>query len=147
MVTTGAGPQAARAASITAAPTTTILTRTDQRYSSHEGPGRRIRPAHRRCGPRPGRLTSVVTRRDGTATLSRRAGMARTLGLDLIGPLLVFQICRRAGLSEVWSLVVAGLPDGTMADLGGAVRLDVPLGMRLRAENQRGTTKDADPGA
>ena len=46
------------------------------------------------------------------ATLSRRAGMVRTLGLDLIGPLIVFQVCRRAGLSEVWSLVVAGLLPG-----------------------------------
>jgi hypothetical protein len=44
--------------------------------------------------------------------LSRRAGIARTLGLDLIGPLVVFRLCRRAGLSEVWSLVVAGLLPG-----------------------------------
>jgi hypothetical protein len=41
--------------------------------------------------------------------LTRRTGLLRTVGLDLVGPLLVFQLCRRVGVAEVWSLVIAGV--------------------------------------
>jgi hypothetical protein len=64
---------------------------------------------------RPERLMqtdAVTTGPRRPALLSRNAGMVRTLGLDIIGPVILFRICRRAGLSEVWSLVVAGLLPG-----------------------------------
>jgi hypothetical protein len=32
----------------------------------------------------------------------------RTLALDIVGPLVMFRICRRAGVPEVWSLVISG---------------------------------------
>ena len=41
---------------------------------------------------------------------SRRAAVARTVGLDIVGPLLVYRACRAGGVPEVWSLVVSGLP-------------------------------------
>jgi hypothetical protein len=74
--------------------------------------------------------------------LSRSAGMARTLGLDLIGPLVLFRLCRRAGLSEVWSLVVAGLLPGigvlidwirfrTLQVVGAVVLAGIALGIAL----------------
>jgi hypothetical protein len=43
---------------------------------------------------------------------SRRAGMARIALLDIAGPLVVYRVCRAAGGSEVWSLVISGLPPG-----------------------------------
>jgi len=49
---------------------------------------------------------------------TRRAGVLRIVGLDVVGPLLVFRLCRDAlGMSEVWSLVVSG----TLPALGVAV--------------------------
>jgi hypothetical protein len=42
--------------------------------------------------------------------ISRRAGVLRVAALDIAGPLAVFQLARFAGLPEVWSLVLAGLP-------------------------------------
>jgi hypothetical protein len=41
---------------------------------------------------------------------SRWSGALRTVGLDLVAPLLVFRICRGAGVPEVWSLVISGFP-------------------------------------
>ena len=38
--------------------------------------------------------------------------MLRMLGLDIIGPLVAFQLLRSAGLAEVWSLVLAGTLPG-----------------------------------
>ena len=38
----------------------------------------------------------------------RRAGLLRTLGLDLVGPLLLFRVLVGAGLTEVWALVLSG---------------------------------------
>ena len=46
----------------------------------------------------------------GVRPVSRRAGMLRTLGLDIAGPLVVYRVCRAAGVSEVWSLVISGCP-------------------------------------
>lgn len=43
-----------------------------------------------------------------TPASGRWLGMLRTLGLDLVGPLLTFQLLRSQGLSEVWSLVLSG---------------------------------------
>ena len=43
---------------------------------------------------------------------SRRAGVARIALLDIAGPLVVYRVCRDAGVSEVWSLVISGLPPG-----------------------------------
>jgi hypothetical protein len=44
--------------------------------------------------------------------------MLRMVGLELVGPLVVYRVCRAAGLTEVWSLVIAGvLPGiGVLAD-------------------------------
>jgi intracellular septation protein A len=50
-----------------------------------------------------------VSGRADTPTLTRRAGLLRTVGLDVVGPLLVFQLCRRAGVPDVWALVIAGV--------------------------------------
>ncbi len=43
-----------------------------------------------------------------THTSSRRAGLIRTLALDIIGPLVVYRLCREAGVPTVWSLVISG---------------------------------------
>jgi hypothetical protein len=51
----------------------------------------------------------VTTDRHG-ATVSRRAGLLRTLSLDIAGPLVVFEVCRKAGVPTVWALVVSGFP-------------------------------------
>ena len=32
------------------------------------------------------------------------------MGLDIVGPLVVFRVCRGGGVPEVWSLVLSGLP-------------------------------------
>jgi len=40
---------------------------------------------------------------------SRRVGLLRTLGLDIVGPLVAYQLLRNAGVSEVWSLVLSGV--------------------------------------
>jgi len=44
------------------------------------------------------------------ATVSRRAGVLRTLSLDIFGPLVVYEACRLAGVPTVWALVVSGCP-------------------------------------
>jgi hypothetical protein len=44
--------------------------------------------------------------------VGRHAGMLRSLGLDLAAPLVVYALCRRLGMSEVWALVVSGAPPG-----------------------------------
>jgi hypothetical protein len=45
----------------------------------------------------------------GNPVTSRRAGVLRIVGLDVVGPLLVFRLCRdTVGMPEVWSLVVSG---------------------------------------
>ena len=41
---------------------------------------------------------------------SRRAAVLRTVGLDIVGPLVVYRLSRSAGVPEVWSLVLSGLP-------------------------------------
>jgi hypothetical protein len=74
--------------------------------------------------------------------LSRSAGMARTLGLDIVGPLVLYRVCRLAGLSEVWSLVLAGLLPGigvvidwirfrTLQVVGAVVLAGIGLGIVL----------------
>ena len=59
--------------------------------------------------------------------MSRRIGLLRTLGLDLIGPLVVYRVGRDAGLSTVWSLALAATPPafGVLADLLHRRKLDV----------------------
>ena len=42
------------------------------------------------------------------STVSRKTGALRTLGLDIVGPLVTFQLLRAFGVSEVWSLVLSG---------------------------------------
>jgi hypothetical protein len=44
--------------------------------------------------------------------VSRRAGVLRLVGLDIVGPLVLYRVCRGAGLPEVWSLVLAGILPG-----------------------------------
>ena len=48
--------------------------------------------------------------RQGGAVISRRAGVLRTVGLDIVGPLVVYEACRAAGVPTVWALVVSGFP-------------------------------------
>jgi hypothetical protein len=43
---------------------------------------------------------------------SRRAAVVRTVGLDIVGPLVVYRLCRGAGVPEVWSLVLSGVLPG-----------------------------------
>jgi hypothetical protein len=45
-------------------------------------------------------------------TGSARVGAARIIGLDLVGPLLVYRLCRSGGMSQVWALVVSGTTPG-----------------------------------
>jgi hypothetical protein len=52
---------------------------------------------------------AVVAGNHDPPTLTRSSGLLRTVGLDLVGPLLVFQVCRRVGVAEVWSLVIASV--------------------------------------
>jgi hypothetical protein len=48
----------------------------------------------------------------GTALASRRAGVLRMVLVDMVAPLVVFQVCRAAGASDVAALVASGLPPG-----------------------------------
>lgn len=50
--------------------------------------------------------------------VSRRAGLVRMVGLDLVGPLLVYRLSRDAGVPVVWALVLSGAPPalGVLAD-------------------------------
>jgi hypothetical protein len=45
-------------------------------------------------------------------------GRRRILVLDIVGPLLVYRACRAAGVPDVWSLVLSGLPPllGVLSD-------------------------------
>jgi hypothetical protein len=36
--------------------------------------------------------------------------VVRTVGLDIVGPLVVYRFCRGVGVPEVWALVVSGFP-------------------------------------
>jgi hypothetical protein len=54
------------------------------------------------------RETAAVESDAQPRTVSRRVGVLRVLGLDIIGPLVAYRACRAAGLDEVWSLVIAG---------------------------------------
>lgn len=46
------------------------------------------------------------------ASTSDRAATVRIVGLDVAGPLLLYRICRTAGLPTVWSLVISGCSPG-----------------------------------
>jgi hypothetical protein len=54
---------------------------------------------------------------DATTGDTRRA-VLRTVGLDVVGPLVIFRVCRSTGLPTVWSLVLSGCPPalGVMFD-------------------------------
>jgi len=57
--------------------------------------------------------TSIVAEETAPeAKVSRRAGALRMLALDIVGPLVVYRVCRGVGVAEVWALVVSGLPPG-----------------------------------
>ena len=60
----------------------------------------------------------MATRDDQVPTVSRAGGVLRIVCLDILGPLVVFRIARAAGVSDVWSLVLSGLPPllGVAAD-------------------------------
>ena len=47
---------------------------------------------------------------EGAHHSGKRSGAARLVLLDIVLPLVVFQIARNAGVAEVWSLVLSGLP-------------------------------------
>lgn len=42
--------------------------------------------------------------------MSRWAGVLRVVGLDVVAPLVVFQLARLSGVPVVWALVASGLP-------------------------------------
>ena len=42
--------------------------------------------------------------------MSRWAGVARVVGLDVVAPLVVFQLLRSAGVAVTWALVLSGVP-------------------------------------
>ncbi len=44
------------------------------------------------------------------ATVPRRAALLRTVGLDIAGPLVVYNAARSAGTPQVWALVISGAP-------------------------------------
>ncbi len=46
------------------------------------------------------------------ARASRRAGLLRLVVVDLVAPIVVFQVSRAAGVSDVWALVASGVPPG-----------------------------------
>ena len=57
--------------------------------------------------------TSIVAEEKAPeAKVSRRAGALRILALDIVGPLVVYRVCRGVGVAEVWALVLSGLPPG-----------------------------------
>ena len=43
---------------------------------------------------------------------SDRVATARIVGLDIVGPLVLYRVCRSAGLPTVWSLVASGCSPG-----------------------------------
>lgn len=45
-------------------------------------------------------------------TNSRRTAAVRTVLLDIVGPLIVYWVCRQAGVPTVWSLVLSGSVPG-----------------------------------
>jgi hypothetical protein len=47
---------------------------------------------------------------EGAHQVGTRSGAARMVLLDIVLPLVVFQIARNSGVAEVWSLVLSGLP-------------------------------------
>ncbi|MEM9516906.1 MAG: VC0807 family protein [Actinomycetota bacterium] len=51
------------------------------------------------------RTNDEADRRVGT-----RFGAVRMVLLDIVGPLVVFQLARSVGIAEVWALVLSGLP-------------------------------------
>jgi hypothetical protein len=61
------------------------------------------------------------------SSVGRRTGLVRTVGLDLVGPLVVYRVAVGAGMSQVWALVVAGAPPtlGVAIDWIRWRRLDV----------------------
>lgn len=46
-----------------------------------------------------------------TSTSDRKA-TARIVGLDVVGPLVLYRVCRSAGVPTVWSLVISGCSPG-----------------------------------
>lgn len=46
----------------------------------------------------------------GVHSAGKRSGAARIVLLDILLPLVVFRMARNAGVPEVWSLVLSGLP-------------------------------------
>jgi hypothetical protein len=57
-------------------------------------------------------LTIVESNEAPAPVVSRRAGVLRTVALDVVGPLVVYRLCRSIGMAEVWSLVIAGILPG-----------------------------------
>jgi hypothetical protein len=57
-------------------------------------------------------MSGVTTDEGPTAASSTRAAVLRTVGLDIVGPLVVYRVCRSAGVPTVWSLVASGCLPG-----------------------------------
>jgi hypothetical protein len=45
-------------------------------------------------------------------TTSSRASAVRIIGLDIVGPLVIYRVGRSAGMPQVWALVVSGASPG-----------------------------------
>jgi hypothetical protein len=54
----------------------------------------------------------VTTDERPTAASSTRGAVLRTVGLDIVGPLVVYRVCRSAGVPTVWSLAASGCLPG-----------------------------------
>jgi hypothetical protein len=54
----------------------------------------------------------VTTDPRPAAASSTRSAVLRTVGLDIVGPLVVYRICRSTGVPTVWSLVASGCLPG-----------------------------------
>jgi hypothetical protein len=57
-------------------------------------------------------MSGVTPDVTATQSSSTRVAIARTVGLDIVGPLVIYRVCRTAGLSSVWSLVASGASPG-----------------------------------
>ncbi|MEO1057936.1 MAG: VC0807 family protein [Actinomycetota bacterium] len=51
-----------------------------------------------------------LTNDEADLRVGKRFGAVRMVLVDIVGPLLVFQLSRTAGVAEVWALVLSGLP-------------------------------------
>jgi hypothetical protein len=57
-------------------------------------------------------MAGMSTDQRDAPSLSRRTAVVRMIGLDIVGPLLVYRLCRGFGVPTIWSLVISGSSPG-----------------------------------